>query len=118
VPKWPSQVLPLTAAGLPRALAGPRPVGIHCWARWNAYDYEFAERLRLAAERFAPLADLYALDTQHVANAGLVASWGILNVPAFVLFRRGVREATLWMERESVAKFQERVEARLAELAG
>jgi len=117
VPKWPSQVRPLTGPGLPKSLSGQRLVGIHCWASWNGHDYEFADKLRLTEKRFTPVLDLYSMDVEHAGNVELIANWGILNVPAFVIFRDGSRVATFWMQRESVADFQQRIHDWLASAA-
>jgi hypothetical protein len=113
---WPSQVQSITALELAPILASPRIVGIHCWADWNGYDYEFADRLRLTAAKFGTLIDLYAINTEHGSNVDVLATWGVCNIPAFVIFRDGIRLTTICMERESVAEFQQRVDDRLCAL--
>src|SRR5688500_12584713 len=101
MPKWPSQVQPLTASQLPRALSSPRLVAIHCWASWNGYDYQLAQQLRETVERFHSTTDFYTMDTEDASNVELIASWSILNVPAFVIFRDTKEVATIWMHRET-----------------
>lgn len=108
--KWPPQFQPLTASGLQRALASPRVVGIHCWASWNGHDHAFVLGLSLTAERFKSTVDFYALDVQDSLNLDVIAEWGIPNVPAFVVFRQGVRLSRIWMELESTDEFRQRVE--------
>ena len=53
--------------------------------------------------------DLYSMDVEHAGNVELIANWGILNVPGFVIFQDGSRVATFWIQRESVADFLQRI---------
>jgi thiol-disulfide isomerase/thioredoxin len=108
VPIWPSQVRALIAPELPLALAGSHLVGIHCWASWNGYDYKFADMLQSTMKKF--VIDVFAMDVEHASNIELIASWGITNVPAFVIFQEEIRVATLWMQLETLADFRQRVE--------
>jgi hypothetical protein len=110
MPKWPSQVQPLTARSLPAALASPRLVGIHCWAAWNGHDYEFAEQSRLILEGTACGMDLYSMDIGDNSNTPLMAAWEVLNVPAFIVFHQGKRLKTFFQCRESVAEFRHRIQ--------
>jgi hypothetical protein len=115
MPTWPSNVKPLLVSELSRALDSPRLVGIHCWAHWSQHDHEFARWLAVIATRYAGLIDLYAMDSENAANVDQIASWGIMNLPAFVVFRGEGWLDTLWMGGEA-AEFQQRVERCLVKL--
>jgi len=117
MPEWPAEIRSLTSNELTDVVESSQLVGIHCWANWNAHDYEFAQRLTQIIERFPDLA-LFAMDIENQSNIPLMADWHILNVPAFVIFRGGSRLSTLWMQGESVAEFQARIETAIIETVG
>jgi thioredoxin-like negative regulator of GroEL len=113
--QWPSDVRLLTASALPEVLTATRLVGIHCWASWNAHDYEFARELGTLSQGAACGMDLYAMDAEEGPNALLLVEWGVLNVPAFVIFQRGRRLRTFYQGRESVRELRQRIEHWLRE---
>jgi hypothetical protein len=113
---WPNQVQSITAADLSATLARRRIVGIHCWADWNAYDYQFAKGLKSTAAKFGDLIALCSLNVEEPSSIELANVWGLLNIPAFVTYCDGTRLATIWMERETIAEFQQRVDDLLCTL--
>jgi hypothetical protein len=114
VPNWPSQVQPVNASQLPDVLSRSRIVAIHCWASWNGYDYQLAQTMSGIIQRFESTTDFYALDIEDALNVELLTNWAILNVPAFVIFRDKKQVAAIWMQRETVEQFRNRVEDCLA----
>lgn len=115
MPKYPGQLRSITVSGLEQACGSPRIVGIHCWACWNGYDYQLADRLPLITERFASFIDFYAMDTELLGSMDALARWSVLNVPAFVFLRKEAHLATLWMQQESLSEFLLRVQDWLIE---
>jgi hypothetical protein len=102
-------VTALSADGLSQALGTPRLVGIHCWAAWNSFDYEFARELMPLVQRFATVMDFYAMDVEQSSNSKLLASWGIMNLPAFVIIRNRVPTQTFCMQSETVLGLRDRI---------
>lgn len=118
MPKWPSEVRHLTASCLPQALASSDLVFVHVWASWNCYDGEFANQLELLQQELGKRIEIYAMDADEESNNALVGEWGILNVPAVVLFQQGRRLGALWKHSESVPDFRQRVRIALMRILG
>jgi hypothetical protein len=76
-----------------------------------------AQQLRETVERFQSTTDFYTMDIEDASNVELIASWSILNVPAFVIFQDTKQVAVIWMGQETVEQFRNRVEECLGKAA-
>jgi hypothetical protein len=79
----------VTAASLPKVLAEPGIVLIHCWASWNPSDRRMDLLLQQVRARLDPPVRFFSLDIDDQQLWPFLQEWHVMNLPALVCFVEG-----------------------------